>query len=96
MSRLGIPLVLQLARLRKGIEETMAKEDTALNQDLNSGTSSFSPAHKHLQDDSPETVVSPKDEQAAIDRIGMESAKRAEHRIQKNEERIPSSTLFTK
>jgi hypothetical protein len=74
----------------------MAKEDTALNQDLNSGTSSFSPAHKHLQDDSPETVVSAKDEQAELDRLGMESAKRAEHRFQKNEERIPTETMFTK
>ena len=74
----------------------MAKEDTALNQDLNSGTNSFSPAHNHLQDDSPETVVTPKDKQAALDRLGMESAKRAEHRFQKNEERIPTETMFTK
>ena len=74
----------------------MAKEDTALNQDLNSGTNSFSPAHNHLQDDSPETVVPAKDEHAAIDRLGMESAKRAEHRFQQNEERIPTDTMFTK
>jgi hypothetical protein len=31
-----------------------------------------------------------------MDRIAMESAKRAEHRFQKNEERIPTETLFTK
>ena len=74
----------------------MAKEDTALNQDLNSGTNSFSPAHKHLQDDSPETVVSAKDEQAALDRLGMESAKRAEHRFQQNADSIPTDTMFTK
>jgi hypothetical protein len=74
----------------------MAKEDSALNQDLNSGTNSFSPAHKHLQEDSPETVVSAKDEQAALDRLGMESAKRAEHRLQRNAERIPTDTTFTK
>jgi hypothetical protein len=74
----------------------MAKEDSALNQDLNAGRNSFSPAHKHLQDDSPESVVSAKDEQAALDRLGMESAKRAEHRFQKNEERIPTDTIFTK
>jgi len=74
----------------------MAKEDTALNQDLNSGTSSFSPAHKHLQDDGPETVVSPKDKQASLDRLGMESAKRAEHRFQRNAEQIPTNSIFTK
>jgi hypothetical protein len=74
----------------------MAKEDTALNQDLNSGSNSFSPAHKHLQDDSPETVVTPKNKQAALDRIGMESAKRAEHRFQRNAERIPNDTIFSK
>ena len=54
----------------------MANDDSVLNQDLNSGTS-FSPAHKHLQDDSPETVVSAKNEQAALDRLGIESARRA-------------------
>lgn len=74
----------------------MAKEDSALNQDLNSGKSSFSPAHTHLQDASTESVVSAKDEQAAMDRLAMESAKRAEHRFQRNEERIPTETLFTK
>src|ERR1700733_6335616 len=61
----------------------MANDDSVLNQDLNSGTS-FSPAHKHLQDDSPETVVSPKNEQAALDRLGIESARRAAHRFQRN------------
>jgi len=74
----------------------MAKEDTALNQDLNSGTNSFSPAHKHLQDASPESVVSPKSEQASMDRLAMESAKRAEHRFQKNTDRIPTESIFTK
>jgi hypothetical protein len=74
----------------------MAKEDTALNQDLNSGTNSFSPAHKHLQDDSPESVVAAKNKQAALDRLGMESAKRAQHRFQRNAEKIPTDSTFTK
>ncbi len=74
----------------------MAKEDTALNQDLNSGTSSFSPAHNHLQDAAPEAVVSAKDEQASLDRLGMESAKRASHRFQRNAERLPNDTIFSK
>lgn len=74
----------------------MAREDSALNQDLNSGTSSFSPAHKHLEDDSPETTVSAKDKHAALDRLAMESAKRAERRTQRNAERIPTNTTFSK
>lgn len=73
----------------------MANDDSALNQDINSGTS-FSPAHKHLQDDSPDTVVSPKDKQAALDRLGMESAKRAGNRFKRNAERVPTDTTFTK
>ena len=73
----------------------MANDNSALNQDLNSGNS-FSPAHKHLEDDSPETVVSPKSEQAALDRLAMESAKRAGHRFQRNAERIPTDTTFSK
>ena len=74
----------------------MAREDSALNKDLNSGTSSFSPAHKHLQDDSPETTVSARNKNAALDRLGMESAKRASHRVQRNAERVPTNTTFSK
>jgi hypothetical protein len=74
----------------------MAKEDTALNQDLKSGKSSFSPAHRHLQDDSPETVVSAKSKSEQLDRIAMEGAKRAENRFQRNADRIPTDTMFTK
>lgn len=73
----------------------MANDDSALNQDINSGTS-FSPAHKHMQDDSSKTVVSPKSKQAALDRLGMESAKRAGNRFARNAERTPGDTTFTK
>ena len=74
----------------------MAREDSALNQDLNSGTSSFSPAHKHLQEESPNAVVSPADKQASLDRLGMESAKRAGNRLKRNAESIPGDTTFTR
>ncbi len=73
----------------------MANDDSELNQDINSGTS-FSPAHKHLQDDSPEAITSAKNDRAALDRLGMESAKRAGNRFKRNAERIPSDTTFTK
>jgi hypothetical protein len=74
----------------------MAKEDTALNQDLNSGVKSYSSAHKHLQDDSTDAVVSAKKKQEELDRIAMESAKRGERRFQQNDQRIPGDTIFTK
>jgi hypothetical protein len=74
----------------------MAQNDTNLNQDLNSTKKPFSPAHQHLEPNSPEAVNTTKSTEEKLDHIGMESARRAGNRFRKNDERIPTDTIFTK
>ena len=70
--------------------------DSSLNQDLNSSKTAFSPAHQHLQQNAPEAINSTKSDQERLDRVGMESARRAQNRLHHNDERIPTETTFTK
>ncbi len=74
----------------------MSDKDTALNQDLNSTKSSFSPAHQHLEPNSPEATSTTQSTEERLDSLGMESARRASNRLHKNEENIPTETIFTK
>jgi hypothetical protein len=67
-----------------------------LNQDLNSTKDAFSPAHQHLQQNAPEAVTVNKTDEEKMDKMAMESARRAENRISNNAERIPGDTIFSK
>jgi hypothetical protein len=74
----------------------MIQRDSALNHDLNSGNTPASPAADHLESPAPVAMTEAGTETEKLDRLGMESAKRAQHRVQHNEERIPQSTIFSK
>lgn len=74
----------------------MAQNDTNLNQDVNSTKTPFSPAHQHLEPNPPEAVNTTKTTEEKLDQMGMESARRAGNRYRKNDERIPTDTIFTK
>ena len=74
----------------------MAENDRNLNQDLNSTKTPFSPAHQHLEQNSPEADKTTKSKEEKLDHVGMESARRAGNRYRKNDERIPTETTFTK
>jgi hypothetical protein len=74
----------------------MSKQDSNLNQDLNSTKTAFSPAHQHLQQDAPDAINSNKTSEERLDRLGMESARRAQNRFHKNDERLPGDTIFSK
>jgi len=74
----------------------MIQRDSALNQDLNSGNNPASPAAEHMESPVPVAMTEAGTDQEKLDRLGMESAKRAQHRLQHNEERIPQSTIFSK
>ena len=52
------------------------------------------PSHEAIESDGADGTV--KTEQEKIDRVAMESAKRAENRIHSDETKIPGSTIFTK
>jgi hypothetical protein len=74
----------------------MSAKDNALNQDLNSTKTPFSPARQHLEPNSPEADTTSKSSEERLDHLAMESARRASNRFKKNDERIPTDTLFTK
>jgi hypothetical protein len=74
----------------------MIQRDSALNQDLNSGNTPASPAADHLATPSPDVMVEAKTPSERLDHIAMESAKRAQHRTQHNQDRQPQSTIFSK
>jgi len=74
----------------------MIQRDSALNHDLNSGNTAASPAAEHLESPSPDVMTEAKTDGEKLDRLGMESATRAQHRTQHNEERVPQSTIFSK
>jgi hypothetical protein len=74
----------------------MIQKDSVLNQDLNSTQTSVSPAHAHLLSDTPDAIKTNKTESERLDRLGMESARRAQNRVHNNEQRLPEDTIFTK
>jgi hypothetical protein len=74
----------------------MSAKDSDLNQDLSVAKSPTSKAHLHLQSDSTEVITTNQSEEEKLNRLGMESARRASNRFAKNSERIPTDTMFTK
>jgi hypothetical protein len=69
----------------------MIQRDSALNQDLNSSSTASSPAAGHME--SPVDVAMTEAETTGerLDRVGMESATKAQHRQHRNED-----TIFSK
>jgi len=64
-------------------------------QGLDSTKTAARPSHEAIESDAPATDVGKTDQQK-MDRIGMESAKRAENRIHSNEETTPGNSIFSK
>jgi hypothetical protein len=64
-------------------------------QGLDSTKTGARPSHEAIEPDAPATDVGKTDQQK-MDRIGMESAKRAENRIHSNEESTPGNSIFSK
>ena len=66
----------------------MNQADNSANRNLDASKGPITPSH--------EAVESGHGSESALDKSAMESAKRAEHRIQRDEETTPGNTLFTK
>jgi hypothetical protein len=64
-------------------------------QGLDSTKTGARPSHEAIESDESATDVGKTDQQK-MDRIGMESAKRAENRIHSNEESTPGNSIFSK
>jgi hypothetical protein len=74
----------------------MSVKTDPLNKDLNSTKTIYSPAHQHLEQNAPEAITSNKSKQEKLDRLGMQSARRAGNRFSDNAERLPEDTTFSK
>jgi hypothetical protein len=67
-----------------------------MEQDLNSSKSAARPSHEAIEDKIGTSKLTDATEAEKIDQAAMRGAKRAENRILNNEEKIPSSTIFSK
>ncbi len=71
-------------------------EVTTMEQELDSTKTGARPSHEAIEKAGEDSISDFKSEEKKIDQLAMKSAKRAENRINANEERIPGSTIFSK
>jgi hypothetical protein len=64
-------------------------------QGANSSKTPARPSHEAIEQEADATVAGKTDQQR-MDKVGMESAKRAQNRIHGNEQVDPDDTMFTK
>ncbi len=74
----------------------MSQIDGTKNLNLNSTKSAARPSHEAVESHTGDATDSGKSEEQHVDRIAMESAKRAQNRIHNDEETTPGSTIFSK
>jgi hypothetical protein len=67
-----------------------------MEQDLDTSKTAARPSHGAIEDKIGINKLTDETEAEKIDQIAMRGAKRAEHRIANNEEKIPGSTIFSK
>jgi hypothetical protein len=69
----------------------MIQRDSALNQDLNSTSTAASPAAGHMESPVEVAMTEAETKEERLNRVGMQSATKAQHRLQHNE-----GTIFSK
>jgi hypothetical protein len=67
-----------------------------MEQELESSKTAARPSHEAIEDKIGTSKLTNETVHEKIDQIAMKAAKRAENRINRNEEEIPSSTIFSK
>jgi hypothetical protein len=67
-----------------------------MEQDLETSKTAARPSHGAIADKVGENLLTEESEEKKLDHLAMQGAKRAEHRIHNNEEKIPGSTIFSK
>ena len=73
----------------------MANESST-NLNLNSTKSGARPSHEAVESHTGDATDVVKTDEEKLDRVGMESAKRAQNRIHNDEETTPGNTIFSK
>ena len=74
----------------------MSNADNSMNRNLNSTKSPITPSHEATESHTGDATDLGKGEENHLDRVAMESAKRAENRIHNDEETTPGNTIFSK
>lgn len=74
----------------------MRQNESELNANLNSSTTMATPSHSHLERDTPAADAATLDPRARLDESAMQSARRAQNRQHRNEERTPGNSIFSK
>lgn len=70
--------------------------DSSSNRNLNSTKNAARPAHEAVESHTGDATNAEKTEEQKMDRVGMESAKRAQNRIHNDEETTPGNSIFSK
>ncbi len=74
----------------------MSHGDSATNLNLNSTKTAARPSNEAIQSHTGDATDVTKTADEQVDRVAMESAKRAQNRIHNNEENTPGNTIFSK
>lgn len=74
----------------------MAHANSADNLNLNSTKTAARPSNEAIQTGTGDATDVTKTADEQVDRVAMESAKRAQNRIHNNEENTPGNTIFSK
>jgi len=74
----------------------MNQNDSSTNRNLNSTKNAARPSHEAVESHTGDATEAGKTEEQQVDRVAMESAKRAQHRIHNDEETTPGNTIFSK
>lgn len=74
----------------------MHQNESEMNANLNSSTSSATPAHSHLQHGTVPADAAKLTGQERLDQSAMQAARRAQNRQHRNEERTPQNSIFSK
>ena len=74
----------------------MSANEDFLSLNLNSTKEPAHPSHEARTEHTGDATEANKSEEERLDRVAMESAKRAENRIHKDEETTPGNTIFSK
>ncbi len=67
-----------------------------MNQNLNSSKTHGRPSHEAIEESHTGDATEGRTAQQRMDRVAMESAKRAQNRIHNDEETTPGNTIFSK
>jgi hypothetical protein len=80
----------------KGRDRVILSRGDVMALGMDSSKTAARPSHEAIEVAGEDTIIDFKSDQQKLDEVAMRGAKRAENRINANEETIPGSTIFSK